>query len=332
MTDTAYLFVYFTGETGPDDEAIRFAVTAGDDPLADWIELGDGQPLFVSSLGERGLRDPHLVRHPREDRWFLIATDLRIQGRPDGFAAAQQTGSRDIMVWESADLVTWSEQRRLTVAPPEAGNAWAPEAVWDAEREEFFVFWASALYPADVAPVDRRIQDSYQRMFYATTTDFVTISEPQVWIDEPRGPGRGFIDSTIIRSGGGYYRFTKDEATMLPVLDRSGDLHAVAWERIAERIGHGQANPWGGTFTEGEGPTAFRSARDDCWYLFIDQPSYHGGAGYLAFRIADLDAGVLESVPAALPRSPRHGTVVPITAADRDRLVAAYAPEVPAHV
>lgn len=331
MTD-AYLFVYFTGETGPDDEAIRFAVTAGDDPLSGWVELGDGQPLLRSVMGERGLRDPHLVRHPHEDRWFLIATDLRIQGRPDGFAAAQQTGSRDIMVWESPDLVTWSEQRRLTIAPPEAGNAWAPEAVWDAEREEFFLFWASALYPPEIAPVDRRIEDSYQRMFSATTSDFVTVSEPEVWIDEPRGPGLGFIDATVVRAGGTYYRFAKDEATMLPVLDRSSDLHAVEWERVAERIGHGQPNPWGGAFTEGEGPTAFRSERDGCWYLFIDQPSYHGGAGYLAFRITDLDAGVLESVPASLPRSPRHGTVVPVTAADRDRLLAAFATEEPAHV
>lgn len=331
MTE-AYLFVYFTGETGADDEAIRFAVTAGDDPLSGWVELGDGQPVLRSTMGERGLRDPHLVRHPHEDRWFLIATDLRIQGRPDGFAAAQQTGSRDIMVWESPDLVTWSEQRRLTIAPPEAGNAWAPEAVWDAEREEFFLFWASALYPPEIAPVERRIEDSYQRMFFATTSDFVTISEPQVWIDERRGTGRGFIDSTIIRDAGTYYRFTKDEATMLPVLDRSGDLHALDWHRLAERIGLGQPNPWGGTFTEGEGPTAFRSERDRCWYLFIDQPSYHGGAGYLAFRIADLDAGILESVPAELPRSPRHGTVVPITADDRDRMRAAYATGSPVHV
>ena len=325
MTQEAYLFVYFTGETGADDEAIRFAVTAGDDPLADWIELGDGEPLIRSVMGERGLRDPHLVRHPQQDRWYLMATDLRIQGRPEGFAAAQQTGSRDIMVWESADLVTWSEQRRLTVAPPDAGNAWAPEAVWDAEREEFFVFWASALYPPELAPVDRRIQDSYQRMFFATTSDFVTVGEPHPWIDERRGPGRGFIDSTIVRDAGVYYRFTKDEATMLPVLDRSRDLHAPEWERIADRLGLGQPNPWGGTFTEGEGPTAFRSERDGCWYLFIDQPGYHGGAGYLAFRITDLDAGTLESVPAELPRSPRHGTVVPISAVERDRMLAAYA-------
>ena len=327
MTFTAYLFVYFTGESYADDEAIRFAVTAGDDPLSGWVELDGGRPLLSSVLGERGLRDPHLVRRPTDGRYFLIATDLRIQGRPGGFAAAQQTGSRDIMVWESADLVTWSPQRRLTIAPPGAGNAWAPEAVWDADREEFFVFWASALYPSDVAPVDRRIADSYQRMFFATTTDFVTVSEPQLWIDERRGPGLGFIDTTIVLDGGVHYRFTKDEATMLPVLEKSQDLHALNWERIAERIGHGQPNPWGGIFTEGEGPTAFRSDRDGSWYLFIDQPAYHGGAGYLAFRITDLDAGTLEAVPAELPRRPRHGTVLPITAAERDRLLAAYRTE-----
>ena len=44
-------------------------------------------------------------------------------------------------------------------------------------------------------------------MMYATTRDFRTFSEPKVWID----PGYSVIDSTVIKHGGTYYRFTKDE-------------------------------------------------------------------------------------------------------------------------
>jgi hypothetical protein len=133
----------------------------------------------------------------------------------------------------------------------------------------------------------------------------------------------GFIDSSIVAHDGTYYRFTKDEAYMLPRLEKSTDLHALDWELVAERVAHGQPNLWGGTFTEGEGPTAFQSNTEDAWYLFVDQPSYHGGKGYLPFRTTDLDAGVFTAVDADLPRSPRHGTVMPITAAERDRLLSA---------
>jgi hypothetical protein len=160
-------------------------------------------------------------------------------------------------------------------------------------------------------------------MMFATTRDFVTFSPPTVWKDERRGAGLGFIDSSIVAHDGTYYRFTKDEAYMLPRLEKSTDLHALDWELVAERVAHGQPNLWGGTFTEGEGPTAFQSNTEDAWYLFVDQPSYHGGKGYLPFRTTDLDAGVFTAVDADLPRSPRHGTVMPITAAERDRLLSA---------
>ena len=33
--------------------------------------------------------------------------------------------------------------------------------------------------------------------------------------------------------------------------------------------------------------------------MFIDQPSYHGGRGYLAFRTDDIDSGDWRSVPSA---------------------------------
>lgn len=317
----AYLFVYFTGE-GPGGEAIRLAVTRGNDPLRDWVELGDGAPILTSTVGERGVRDPHILRHPDGDRYFIIATDLRIHGGND-FGRAQEQGSTSMVVWESPDLVSWSEPRLTPVMGPEAGNVWAPEAVWDADRGEFFVFWASALYPtADRSA--RSIRDSYQRMFHSTTQDFISFTPPVLWQDERRGPGLGLIDSTIVEQDGIHYRFTKDEACMLPRLDRSDDLHSLSWERLAERVGEGQPNPWGGTFTEGEGPTAFRANDGDGWFLFIDQPAYHGGEGYLPFHTDDLASGSFTSVDAQLPRSPRHGTVLPITAAERDRLLAAF--------
>lgn len=332
-TSQAYLFVYFTGEDTPDAEAVHMAVTEGDDPLDGWVELAGGRAVLTSTLGEGGLRDPHLLRSPAGERFYLLATDLRIHGGND-FGAAQEHGSRSIAVWESRDLVQWSEQRLVEVSGPEVGNTWAPEAFWDDERGEYVVYWASALYPAVPGPTaaaldrpdpaPRRIADSYQRMLLATTTDFTTFTAPQVWIDDRRGPGRGMIDSTVVRDGTGtYYRFTKDEASMLPRLERSADLRSTSWELVAERLGEGQPNPWGGVFTAGEGPTALRSGTGEHWYLFVDQPGYHGGQGYMAFA-GDLTTGTFTAVDARLPRRARHGTVLAVTAEERDRLLAAY--------
>ncbi|RZU60883.1 alpha-L-arabinofuranosidase C-terminal domain-containing protein [Zhihengliuella halotolerans] len=328
----AYVFPYFTGEGNDDGEKIHLAVSDGDDPMA-WHDLNGGEPVLESTLGTQGLRDPFLIRSADGAKYFLIATDLKMYGG-GSFGDAQETGSRSLMVWESTNLIDWSEQREVTVAPEHAGNVWAPEAHWDEANGEYIVYWASALYPDDVAPGDRDINTSYQRMMYSTTTDFVEFSEPRVWIDEKRGDGRGMIDSTIAEVGDTFYRLTKDESDMTVRQESSDDLRLTqgvaegdGWDLIAEQIGVGQPNPWGGTFTSGEGPTMFPSLTDDGWYLMIDQPSYHGGQGYMLFETEDLNSGDWTSVPDAdLPTSPRHGTVVPITGEEQSALLDAFPP------
>lgn len=327
-----YFFPHFVGESTPNGEAIYVAISNGDDPTS-WSTLNDGEPVLTSDLGTQGLRDPFLIRSPDGDRFFLLATDLQIFGGGN-FADAQQTGSRSLMVWESDDLVTWSEQRQITLAPDNAGNLWAPEAHWDEANQEYLVYWASALYPNSVAPEDRDIRDSYQRMLYATTRDFVTFSAPQVWIDERQGPGLGMIDSTVAEEDGTYHRLTKDESYFAMRQESSTDLRRTqgvtagdGWDLVAERVGFGEPNPWGGAFTGGEGPTVFASNTDDTWYLLQDQPSYHGGQGYVLFETDDLASADWQSVlDADLPESPRHGTVIPVTTSEYQRLVEAYQP------
>ncbi|MFD6136998.1 carbohydrate binding domain-containing protein, partial [Isoptericola sp. NPDC060257] len=327
----AYVFPYFAGEQDG-GEKIYLAVSEADDPTA-WTTLNGGEPVLESTLGTQGLRDPFLTRNPETGTYYLLATDLKIAGGGN-FGDAQETGSRAMMVWSSDDLIHWSDQQEVEVAPPDAGNLWAPEATWDAEAGQFVVYWASALNPDDVAPEDRDIATSYQRMLSATTPDFSagSFSEPQVWIDEERGAGRGMIDSTVAVEDGTYYRFTKDEADMTVREESSDDLSRTqgvtegdGWDLVAEHVGVGQPNPWGGEFTAGEGPTVFPSLTDDSWFMMIDQPSYHGGQGYMLFRTDDLASGDWTSVPdAELPSHPRHGTVLPITTAEQQSLLEAY--------
>jgi len=332
-----YTFAYFAGESTDDGEKIYFAGSHGNEPM-EWDQLGGGRPVLASTLGERGLRDPFIMRTHEGDKFYLLATDLKIYGG-NNFSEAQESGSKSLMVWESTDLVHWGDQRMVKVSSDYAGNTWAPEAFYDESSGEYVVYWASNLYPStDVATRD--YTTSYNRMMYATTRDFVTFSEAKPWVDVKRGTGRGMIDATVVREGDTFYRFIKDEASMTVRQERSTDLKAVVtgalptatsspWSLVKEKIGVGEPNPWGGTFTNGEGPTVFRDNEvAGRWYMLIDQPSYHGGQGYLAFTTDDIASGVWTAVAGAkLPSSPRHGTVLPVTQAELDGMRAALQPD-----
>jgi Glycosyl hydrolases family 43 len=309
-----YVFFYFTGEGTASGEQVYLAASRGNDPLR-FDELNGGQPVLTSSAGDRGVRDPFIIRSPRGDRFYLLATDLRIFGNGD-WDAAQRFGSKHIEVWESTDLVHWSAQRHVRVSPDTAGNTWAPEAFWDRRINAFVVFWASKLYAADDPD---HTGESYNRMLYATTRDFRTFSQPRVWVD----PGHSVIDSTVIEHRGVYYRFTKDERSAGPgapcgkfiVAERSRSLRDTDYDFLAECIGSGHID-------RGEGPTVFKSNTENRWYMFIDE---FGGRGYVPFETTDLASGQWRpSAGHDLPASPRHGTVLPVTQSELDAVRAAF--------
>ncbi|MER7441681.1 family 43 glycosylhydrolase [Micromonospora avicenniae] len=310
-----YAFAYFTGEGSADGEQIYFAASRGNDPLK-YDELNGGRPVVTSSEGDEGVRDPFIIRSPEGDRFYLIATDLKIYGNGD-WDAAQRTGSRYIEVWESTDLVNWSQQRHVRVSPDTAGNTWAPEAYYDDTIGAYVVFWASKLYaPEDTAHTG----DTYNRMMYATTRDFRTFSEPRVWVD----PGYSVIDSTVVEHDGTYYRFTKDErnntsstpCSKFILEERSTELRDTSWDFVQDCIGKATEDSEG--ISRGEGPTIFKSNTEDKWYLFIDE---FGGRGYVPFETTDLDGGRFTmSTGYDLPAHPRHGTVLPVTRAELERL------------
>ncbi|MEU9283567.1 family 43 glycosylhydrolase [Streptomyces sp. NPDC048275] len=310
-----YMFSYFTGEGTADGEQLYAALSKGNDPLH-WRELNDGKPVFTSTLGEKGLRDPFIIRSPEGDKFYQIATDLRIYGNGD-WDASQRTGSKSIMVWESTDLVHWTNQRLVKVSPDSAGNTWAPEAFYDAKLGEYVVFWASKLYDNEA-----HSGDTYNRMMYATTRDFYTFSEPKVWIDR----GYSVIDSTMIQHDGTYYRLSKDERdntsstpnSKFIFEEKSDSVLDASWDAVAEGIGKG-------AMSAAEGPLVFKSNTEDKWYAFLDE---FGGRGYIPFETTDLGSGAwTPSTGYDLPAKPRHGTVLPVTQAEYDRLLRSYQPD-----
>lgn len=311
----AYAFSYFTGSS-LEGENIFFAASNGNNAL-DWQELNGGKPVLRSSQGTKGLRDPFIIRSPEGDTFYMIATDLSI-GSGTSWDDAIRKGSLYLEIWESHDLVTWSEQRHVKISPDNAGNTWAPEAFWDAEQNAYAVFWASSLYEDDDPD---HTGDSYHRMMYSLTRDFVTFSEPEIWQDA----GDARIDTTVLQSGNTLYRFTKDEGSVTGCTDiiqeSASSLLAGMddWKLQATCIGADAG------LAAVEGPTAFKSNKDDVhgekFYLFVDE---YGDRGYMPLETDDLEKPNWQlSKDYKLPTSPRHGTVIPVTATEHSALVKA---------
>ncbi|PJM74144.1 hypothetical protein CS006_03135 [Bifidobacterium primatium] len=355
--DEAYVWAFFTGE-GAGAEKISLAASKGNDAL-DWNTLNGGTPLFTSEYGEKGLRDPFIIRSKDGDRFYMLATDLKIDGRSGGFDSGQRNGSKYIEVWKSDDLVNWSKQSHVKVSSDYAGNTWAPEAYYDTAIGKYVVYWASNMYDTTDNSLSVRTHVTYNQMIYVTTDDFVSFSDPQVWVNVNQGQGKGMIDATIAEENGVYYRFYKDESQMKIREEQSTNLLATIgsattpgtlpkqtglaasaqWTLVRDQIGNGQNNQYGGTFSGGEGPSVFPANEGDVngnkWYLFIDQPGYHGGPNhYIGFKVNNLATGDVTSVKyKSLPTNsdggkPRHGTVVPVTRAQYQKVLEAYAKNV----
>ncbi len=109
-----YGFAYFTGNS-LQGENIYFAASDGNDALT-WDETNGGNPVLTSDYGEKGLRDPFVIRSPEGDTFYLIATDLSIGGGTT-WDASQRQGSRYLEVWES------HRHGQLVRAAPRAGLA-----------------------------------------------------------------------------------------------------------------------------------------------------------------------------------------------------------------
>lgn len=292
-----YLFVHFIGEQ-ENGEQIYFSVSK--DGLH-WRDLNGGKPVLYSTKGEQGVRDPFPVRNPIDGKFYLIATDLRIQAGK-GWRAAQEQGSRDLMVWESPDLIHWSEQWACRVGLEEAGCVWAPEAVYDREREAFLVFFASMIKGEGE-------KAGKQRIYAAYTRDFRKFSETFLYMERENH----VIDTTILESGGIFYRISKDETEKVLILEQADSLLGK-FTRIQ--------SPTLDALKGVEGPEGYLLPDGNTWCLIADR--FAEGKGYLPMLTNDLSSGyfrILEpdQYDMGLTRK-RHGGILAITDEEWKRL------------
>lgn len=332
-----YLFCHFIGEMDGNSEQIYFSVS--EDGLH-FKDLNGGKPVLISNVGEKGVRDPYLYRSPKENKFYLIATDLSIYNRggwfknEQGYYDASTTGSSNLVLWESEDLINWSEARLLPVAPENAGMAWAPEMIYHEETDEFIIFFSSSIMnPAT------KMKEKPNAIYYVATRDFTEFTKAKILIDnqsDPDGKIREIIDTTILKVGDTYYSASKDgdnaEANGgIRILKTKSLLNADSWEKVLDLDelslnieGLGIKNLDNGDL---EGPELFVYNKKD--WVNKDVPEYgiildrfQADLGYLPIKTIDFEdstnAGnswkILSGEEYSFDKlKKRHGTILNIT-------------------
>ena len=275
----SYLFTYF-----PDNNHEQIYFATGSDGF-NYEDLNSGQPVLESDIGDQGVRDPYVFRSPEGDKFYMIATDLKVQ--TTGWSKAQYDGSLNLVVWESYDLVNWSEPRLADVGMgsyENIGCVWAPEAYYDELTGEYIVFWASMTGVEGTGITNVR-----QIVYYSKTRDFVNFTKAEQYID--RGD-RHIIDTSMIKaSDGKYYRVSADGEITI----ETSDTILGEWTEISNLRGLSAGmNGWstfksvdGLTLTGGvlEGPELFQFNGEDKWGLYSDN---YTGKGYIPITTTDL--------------------------------------------
>ncbi|KAI9339529.1 putative arabinase [Zopfochytrium polystomum] len=329
QTYVGYAFFYFTGEGTATGEQVYAAISkqGSNSPLG-WDLLNKGQPILTSTIGQKGVRDPFIVRSPDGSAYWLIATDMRAYS-PTGFDwdNSQRHGSRNILVWQSRNLVNWTAPTLHEVMGPEAGNVWAPAAVYNSATGGYDVVFASAIYN-QTTDANHTAPVILQQQVRVSTQDFTSFSSPETrYMYDPVTP---FIDTTFLRAADGrLYRFTKNEGAVTTAnpngkmvfqqVSSNGNADG-SFTTVAVRLG-------APTIAAGEGPEAFQDNVDpNKYWLFIDEFT---NRGYMPFVSTNVSAGTWSlavandatSIANAMPSNhARHGSILKLTQSEYDAL------------
>ena len=321
---TAYFLTHFIGtEKKATDEQTYFAVSQDANYWED-LHVG-GTPNLISDIGTQGVRDQYIIRSPEGDKFYMIATDLSVyhSGGWSGGWSVISGGSSHIVVWESTDLVEWSQPWLLNLKSEGVGSAWAPEIVHDTNTDEYIIFWAS-----------KSLTNQYYTINYVKTRDFRTVTEDKVLMNYTNAT---VIDTTFVKHNGYYYRAVSDG--QISISKSTNLLEPSVWtangtsgSRVVSGDWVALGNIHGATGLTGnnvEGAELFQLNKKDWtnpnvpeFALMVDQ--YSSGKGYRALRTTDMDDPSAWKATTAYNSGTtlkRHGGFVNITQEEYDRLI-----------
>ena len=302
-----YLFAYFTSNS-VSGQKIRFAVS--EDGL-NYSALNRNHPIFTTNVGTGCQRDPYIFIG-QDGKYYIIATDMDATG-------GWWDNSNTMIVFQSNDLISWNNVElfdmydmytKLGIHKQEGDGktvhcTWAPQVIWDSSVNKYMIYFALA---------DTEIsQSNKQIMYYMYATDLMdsdTWEAPQKLYEASQAA----IDGDIMynRSNNTYYMYYKDESQAT--------------------ICYCTASSLTGPYTyQGKAITSVNDALEGCNCFFINGQltmfcdAYNNGYfvaaqsnDYATWNVLGSNTYNIDAL------SPRHGSVINITEAEYDALIAEY--------
>ena len=294
----AYLFTYFNSNA-PEDEQICYAIS---DDGYNFTPLNHGLPVISSDTIAltQCVRDPHILRCEDGKTFYMVCTDMRSQ--------LGWSSNRGIVLLKSTDLIHWQHSTvnfptRYTKTWKNVIRVWAPETIYDRQAGKYMVFYS--LRTSDPG--------SFDRIYYQyANADFTDLEGEPRWLFDARN---ATIDGDIVYNEADqlYHLFYKQESGR-------GIYQAVAknltdrWQMID---GHVEQ-----TEEAVEGVGVCKALDGKSWIIMYD--CYSNGH-YQFCRSEDLKTfQFVQNTETKGKFTPRHGTIIPITLAEKERLLKEY--------
>ena len=290
-----YLFTYFTGNN-KEEEAIRFAISTDG---YHFLALNDNQPVIssgkISSTG--GVRDPHILRGADGKTFYMVVTDM--------VSANGWNSNRAMVLLKSTDLVNWTSAivniPQTFKAFEKVNRVWAPQTIYDVEKGRYMIYWSM------------RAGNDPDVIYYAyANKDFTGLeTEPKQLFYNPHGTA--CIDGDIIYKDGQFHLFFKTEGSgngiKVAVSDKLTEGYVLRDKYVQQ------------TKDPVEGAGVFKLNDGSGYILMYDV--YTRGK-YQFTKTTDLGNFKVVDNEVSMNFHPRHGTVLPITRQEMERLVSRW--------
>lgn len=306
-----YLFIYFPAN---DNENIYYAIS---NDGYNFTAMNGGKRVVAADTValKKGLRDPHILRAP-DGYFYMVNTDMK--------SAEGWSSNRGMVLMRSKDLVNWTHS---TVHFPDkykgtnfanVTRVWAPETIWDKDYQNADGSKGRLMIYFSLLTNDGTIP--YDKVYYLYANDDFTdvLGKPTYFFDR----GSATIDMDIVYNDndGLYHAFFKNEGdggickTTAKTLTAPAGKEGSQWSKPSGTLQQ--------TKEAVEGAGVFKLINQDSWILMYD--CYMNGH-YQFTSSPDLtNFTFVQDTKMAGAFTPRHGTVLPITAEETAALMKAF--------
>ena len=294
----AYLFTYFNSND-PKDEQICYALS---DDGYNYTPLNDGMPVIESDTiaFTQCVRDPHILRCEDGKTFYMVVTDMK--------SSLGWSSNRGMVLLKSTDLINWTHSvinfpTRYTKEWKNVIRVWAPETIYDHKAGKYMVFYS--LRTSD--------HGSYDKIYYQyANKDFTDLEGEPKWLFDA---GNATINGDIVYNEADqlYHLFYKQESGR-------GIYQAVAknltdkWQMLEGNVEQ--------TKEAVEGVGVCKAIDGKSWIIMYD---CYGSGHYQFCKSEDLKTfQFIQNTKTKGKFTPRHGTIIPITRAEKERLLKAF--------